>query len=60
MATIKIENFPDDLYEAIRKQADRNGKSVSEEVNEVLAFALDMEKLTRPRRIRRSNPPPRT
>jgi plasmid stability protein len=55
MASIKIENFPDDLYEAIRKQADRNGKSISEEVNQVLAFALDMEKLTRRRRIRRTN-----
>jgi plasmid stability protein len=57
MATIKIENFPDDLYEAIRKQADRNGKSISEEVSEVLRFALDVEKLTRPRRSGKTNRP---
>ena len=37
MATLYVENVPDDLYEAIRERAKRNRKSMAAEVTEVLA-----------------------
>jgi len=36
MATLRIENFPDDLHEAIRKRALANGTSIRHEVIQVL------------------------
>ncbi len=32
MATLYVENVPDDLYEALRKRAKRNSKSIAGEV----------------------------
>lgn len=32
MATLYVENVPDDVYAALRKRAQRNGKSISAEV----------------------------
>ena len=36
MATLYVENVPDDLYEALRKRAKRNRKSMAAEVIELL------------------------
>ena len=36
MATLYVENVPDDLYDALRKRAKRNRKSIASEVIEVL------------------------
>ena len=36
MATLYVENFPDDLYEAIREQAKQRRSSISREVIEAL------------------------
>ena len=32
MATLYVENVPDDIYKALRKRAKRNGKSIAAEV----------------------------
>ena len=32
MATLYVENVPDELYEALRKRAKQNGKSIAGEV----------------------------
>ena len=37
MATLYVENVPEDLYEAIRERAKKNRKSIAAEVMEVLA-----------------------
>jgi hypothetical protein len=37
MATLYVENVPDDRYEALREQAKRNGRSISAEVIDLLA-----------------------
>ena len=48
MATLYVENFPDDLYEAIREQAKKDRKSIAAEVTEALAHryptAAEMER----------------
>ena len=36
MATLYVENVPDELYEALRKRARRNRKSIAAEVLELL------------------------
>jgi plasmid stability protein len=36
MATLYVENVPDDLYDALRKRAKRNRKSIATEVIELL------------------------
>lgn len=36
MATLYVENVPDDIYKALRKQAKRNGGSIASEVIELL------------------------
>lgn len=36
MATLYVENVPDDLYEALRKQAKEHGRSIAAEVMELL------------------------
>jgi plasmid stability protein len=36
MATLYVENVPEDLYEALRAQARRNRKSISAEVLDIL------------------------
>jgi Arc-like DNA binding domain len=36
MATLYVENVPDDRYEALRERAKRNGRSISAEIIELL------------------------
>ena len=36
MATLYVQNVPDDLYEALRRQAQRNRKSITAEVVSLL------------------------
>jgi plasmid stability protein len=36
MATLYVENFPDDRYRALKEQARRNGRSVAAEVIDAL------------------------
>jgi plasmid stability protein len=36
MATLYVQNVPDDLYEALRRQAERNRKSIAAEVVSLL------------------------
>ena len=36
MATLYVENVPDELYEALRKRAKQNGKSIAGEVIAIL------------------------
>jgi plasmid stability protein len=36
MATLYVQNVPDDLYEALRRQAHRNGRSIASEVVSLL------------------------
>jgi plasmid stability protein len=44
MATLNIENFPDTLYEKLQEQAQREQRSVTQEVIHILDQALDQEK----------------
>lgn len=43
MATLKIENLPDPLYEALRLTAQAHGRSIAEEATHLLAQALGRE-----------------
>ncbi len=45
MATLNVKNFPDGLYQKLKKQAKREGRSVAAEAQVLLAEAL-----TRPRK----------
>jgi plasmid stability protein len=36
MATLRVENIPDDLYSALRKQAKLRGRSIAQEVVSLL------------------------
>ena len=36
MATLHVENVPDELYNALRKRAEDNGRSITDEVIDVL------------------------
>jgi plasmid stability protein len=48
MATLYVENVPDDLYEALRKRAKHNRKSIATEVIELLhQFVPTEEELKR-------------
>jgi len=40
MATLNVKNFPDLLYERLKKQAKRDGRSVASEVAVLLEGAL--------------------
>jgi len=40
MATLYVENVPDDLYEALRRQAKKDRMSIAAEVIEVLERAI--------------------
>jgi plasmid stability protein len=44
MATLYVENVPDDLYEALRKQARSNRSSIAAEVLELLAQFVPTER----------------
>ena len=41
MATLHIENFPDDLYAALRDRARREHRSVAQEIIQLLGQALE-------------------
>ncbi|MCB1037746.1 MAG: hypothetical protein KDD47_28190 [Acidobacteria bacterium] len=40
MATLNIKAFPDDLYEALRKEAEKEHRSISQQVTHLLSHAL--------------------
>ena len=40
MATLNVKNFPDGLYQKLKKQARREGRSVAAEAQILLAEAL--------------------
>ncbi|HET9212724.1 MAG TPA: Arc family DNA-binding protein [Thermoanaerobaculia bacterium] len=44
MARLRINNFPDPLYKRLKEQAERNHRSLSQEVIHVLDQALEPEK----------------
>jgi len=43
MATLYVENVPDDLYQALRKRAKKNGHSMAAEVLAILRQSLPTE-----------------
>jgi plasmid stability protein len=43
MATLYVENVPDDRYEALRAQAQRAGRSIAAEVNLILQRSVPTE-----------------
>ncbi len=43
MATLYVENVPDDRYEALRERAKRNGRSISAEIIELLKQRVPTE-----------------
>ena len=50
MATLYVENVPDELYEALRKQARKNRKSIAAEVLELLEQSIPTERQLKARR----------
>jgi plasmid stability protein len=50
MATLYVENVPDDLYEALRRRARQNRKSISAEVLELLEQFVPTERELKARR----------
>ena len=67
MATLYVENVPDELYDALRKRARKNRKSIAAEVLELLEQFVPTERELKARRefIRRLKalrelPPPGT
>ena len=50
MATLYVENVPDDLYEALRKRAKQNRKSIAAEVIEMLKQNVPTEQELKRRR----------
>ena len=52
MATLYVENFPDDVYAALRKRAKQQGRSISAEVIALLKDAVPTAKeLARRKRL---------
>lgn len=43
MATLNVKGFPDDLYEELKKRADREHRSLAQEVIHLLARELQTE-----------------
>jgi plasmid stability protein len=43
MATLYVENVPDDVYKALRKRAKANGKSIAAEVIGILKQSVPTE-----------------
>lgn len=41
MSILNIKNFPDDLYERLREQAERDRRSISQEVIQLLTEAME-------------------
>jgi plasmid stability protein len=50
MATLYVKNVPDELYEALRKQARNNRKSIAAEVLELLEQCVPTEQVLKARR----------
>jgi len=50
MATLYVENVPDDLYEGLRKRAKQNQKSIAAEVMTLLKLHVPTEEVLRKRR----------
>lgn len=50
MATLYVENVPDDLYEALRKRARKKRKSIAAEVLELLEQFVPTERELKARR----------
>jgi plasmid stability protein len=50
MATLYVENFPDDLYEALRRRARDNRRSIAAEVLSVIERDVPTEKELQRRR----------
>jgi len=50
MATLYVENVPDDLYKALRKQAKKNGGSIASEVIALLKRNIPTEAELKKRR----------
>jgi plasmid stability protein len=50
MATLYVENVPDDLYEALRKRARNQRRSIAAEVITLLESFVPTEKVLRARR----------
>jgi plasmid stability protein len=50
MTTLHIDNFPDDLFEALKKRAQESGRSVAAEVVALLETRVSTEKELRRRR----------
>lgn len=44
MATLNIKNFPDPLYERLKNRAQREYRSVAQEVTHLLSKAIDAER----------------
>ncbi len=41
MATLNVKNLPDDLYDKLRSRAEREHRSIAQEVTALLSAALD-------------------
>lgn len=50
MATLYVENVPNDLYEALRKRAKNQNRSIAAEVISLLAMNVPTEKELKKRR----------
>ncbi len=50
MATLYVENVPDELYEALRKRAKQNRESIAAEVLALLAESIPTERELKARR----------
>ena len=50
MATLYVENVPDDLYEALRKRARSQRRSIAAEVIQLLELNIPSEKVPSSRR----------
>ena len=50
MATLYVENVPDDLYEALRKRARSQRRSIADEVLELLRQNVPTESVLKQRR----------
>lgn len=40
MATLNVKNFPDDIYKRLRDRAERENRSIAQEVTHLLGKAL--------------------
>jgi plasmid stability protein len=45
MATLNVKSFPDDLYRTLRERAEREHRSIAQEVTHLLSLSLREEPL---------------